>query len=244
MECHIQHFCSRAMFSTRNNPASAFGSFGQLPAFSIPPEVPKVKTHSERFMGSIARLFNDANYSDATVSIYDVVLPVHKLIICTQSEYFEKAFQERFVEGNSGTISFGEDSGAAYWRVFEYMYTGDYFVDLSTNNFEDDPILLKDPRVYVLADMFLLEDLKALSTIKLQEKLKELWMSDSFPECIREIYASISDSKSKMRLVVVEIATAHAHELGKKEVFNDLLREGGDFAADYVGALTKAISMR
>jgi hypothetical protein len=38
--------------------------------------------------------------------------------------------------------------------------------------------------------MFFLKGLKALCTVKLEQKLKDLWKSDSFPECIREIYAS------------------------------------------------------
>ena len=84
-------------------------------------------------MGS---LFNDAKYSDATVRIHDVALPVHKIIICLQTEYFEKAFRKEFVEGSSGTITFSEGSGAAYWRVFEYLYTGDYLGELSTDKFE------------------------------------------------------------------------------------------------------------
>ncbi|KAH7119537.1 hypothetical protein B0J11DRAFT_590431 [Dendryphion nanum] len=124
------------MFSSRTRPASAFGSFGTAPAVGMPSAVPKVETHSEKYMQSIARMFNDVKYSDTTVCIYEVELPVQKSVICTQSEYFDKAFKERFIEGNSGRISFKEDSGAAYWRVFEYLYTGDYSEEMSTNKFE------------------------------------------------------------------------------------------------------------
>jgi hypothetical protein len=54
----------------------------------------------------------------------------HKSIICTQSAYFEKAFQGSFIEGNSSVLTFSDGSGAAYWRIFEYLYTGDYSDDL------------------------------------------------------------------------------------------------------------------
>ena len=80
------------------------------------------------------RMFNNEKYSDATVLIHDVTLHAHKSVICIQSAYFAKAFQEAFVEGNLGMITFDEGSGAAHWRVFEYLYTGDYSDDLS--NFE------------------------------------------------------------------------------------------------------------
>jgi hypothetical protein len=81
--------------------------------------------------------------------------------------------------------------------------------------------------------MFLLEDLKALATMKLQQKLEELWTSESFPECIREVYATTPESDRAMRSVVVEVARNHVRELGKKVVFKDLMHEGGDFAVDY-----------
>jgi hypothetical protein len=81
-------------------------------------------------------MFNTTQYSDATILIHDVTLPVHKSVICIQSAYFEKAFQEEgFVEGSSGVLTFNDGSGAAHWRVFEYLYTGDYPDDLS-NDFE------------------------------------------------------------------------------------------------------------
>jgi hypothetical protein len=79
-------------------------------------------------------LFNNTKYSDAEIHIQGVIVPVHKSVICTQSEYFEKAFQMAFNEGSSGILTFNDGSGAAYWKILEYLYTGDYSDDLS--NFE------------------------------------------------------------------------------------------------------------
>lgn len=91
---------------------------------------------SIRYCLLTSRLFNNTKYSDAEIHIHDVILPVHKSIICIQSEYFEKAFRPEFVEGDTGVIAFKEGGGAAYWRVFEYLYTGDYSEKLSTDKFE------------------------------------------------------------------------------------------------------------
>lgn len=72
-------------------------------------------------------MFNNSRYSDAKVIIHGVVLPVHKIIICRQSLYFEKAFQkDAFIEGQAGCLTFNDGSAAAYWKFFEYLYTGDY----------------------------------------------------------------------------------------------------------------------
>jgi hypothetical protein len=80
--------------------------------------------------------------------------------------------------------------------------------------------------------MFFLYDLKDLCTTKLQGKLQTLWTSDSFPECVREIYSSTPDSDRTMRSAVFEVAKTHIRELGKKTIFKDLICEGGDFAVD------------
>jgi DNA primase large subunit len=46
--------------------------------------------------------------------------------------------------------------------------------------------------------MFFLEDLKALATAKFQQKLEELWTSESFPDCIREVHATTLESDRAM----------------------------------------------
>jgi hypothetical protein len=76
-------------------------------------------------------MFNDTKHSDAAIVIKGITLPVHKLVICPQSKYFDKAFQDAFVEGSSGVLTFDNGNGAGHWRVFEYLYTGDYSDDLS-----------------------------------------------------------------------------------------------------------------
>ena len=81
--------------------------------------------------------------------------------------------------------------------------------------------------------MFFLDDLKALSTLKLQKELRNSWRNDSFPECVREIYETTPDSDRAMRSAVVEVARAHTQQLGEVAVFRALLREGGDFAVDF-----------
>lgn len=65
-----------------------------------------------------------------------MTLPVHKSVICIQSPYFENAFKEKMVEGITGELKFEQGSGPAYWRVFEYLYTGNYSKELTTTGFQ------------------------------------------------------------------------------------------------------------
>jgi hypothetical protein len=91
--------------------------------------------------------------------------------------------------------------------------------------------------------MFFLEDLKALSVTKLQQKLRDLRTCDSFSECVREVYTTTPDSDRAMRSAVVEVAKTHIVDFGKKAAFKDLIHQGGDFAVDlFETAVIPAVS--
>jgi len=46
-------------------------------------------------------------------------------VLAAQSKYFNRAFKDNFLEATTKEIQF-ENKGHAYWRVFQYMYTGKY----------------------------------------------------------------------------------------------------------------------
>lgn len=75
----------------------------------------------------LARMFNKQDYSDVTIFIYGTKLYTHRFVIYVQSRYFAKAFSNKmFAKGRKGEIRFDEGSAMAYWRVFKYLYTGNY----------------------------------------------------------------------------------------------------------------------
>ncbi len=53
-------------------------------------------------------------------------MPVHGLVLATQSEFFKTGLSSQFTEARTKEFHFTEGSLQAYWRVFEYMYTGKY----------------------------------------------------------------------------------------------------------------------
>lgn len=86
-------------------------------------------------------------------------------------------------------------------------------------------------RVHALADMFRMEELRDHSCRKFELLLEGHWISDTFPDCVREVY-STSQDEATIRMLVVNVATAHLQELIQKQSFQDLVREIGDFAVD------------
>lgn len=183
----------------------------------------------------IAKSFDSPNYADLTIHIGELKLPAHSLVLVTQSEYFRAALSGNFLEGKTKELRFEEGSVHAHWRVFEYVYTGNYSED-SHQAFDtpDDDELTKDVKVYVLADMFLLDHLKEYALNRFKEKVKDLWISEAFTDCIKEIYNS-TQASDRMRDAVVGISRANLSKLWTKKAFQELIRDGGDFVVDLTG---------
>lgn len=96
--------------------------------------------------------------------------------------------------------------------------------------------MLRDARVYGLADMFFIEGLKKLSAEKLQNKLLLPRPSQVFVDCIQEVYA-VTGGLNPMRSIVAQKAAKKHWDLKKEQVFKDLIRKGGDFVVDLSDSL-------
>jgi hypothetical protein len=109
---------------------------------------------------------------------------------------------------------------------------------LLTVNCLDDHALLKDVRVYRLAGEFNMRGLRFRCGDKLEKQLGGDWSDDEFVECIREVYEYTSvDDTDGLRCAVLETAKHNARELIEEAPFQQLIREGGDFALDFLESI-------
>ena len=137
-------------------------------------------------------MFNNTKYSD--VSIYlgsvELLLLAHYAILGVRSPYFDDALESGFKEGKEREFRFHDYSVYALWRVFHFMYKGCYYDEPAESLSKEgkasvfrmlestlmtllgnDLELLKHPRVFALADMFRIDDLKALAVRNLKAQL-------------------------------------------------------------------------
>lgn len=194
-------------------------------------------------------MFNSPEHADTKIYIGSFELPAHELVLAVQSPFFKKALGGSFQESKTKQFHFAEGSAHAHWRVFEYMYTGNYSEEpnevlgvegelfqpvfgLEADSYTDDGELVKDVRVYLTADFFLMDELKAYALKRFQPKLQRLWISELLVDCIKEVYSFTDDSGKDLRDAVVEVAKEHFRELWDKIAFQALVRDVGDFAVD------------
>lgn len=91
-------------------------------------------------------------------------------------------------------------------------------------------------RVYALADLFLMDDLKKHAIRKLASKFKDARGDEALIHCIKEVYNSTSDDSShdELRDLVSEKAYLTVKYLWNFDEFLELVRDGGDFVVDLV----------
>lgn len=94
--------------------------------------------------------------------------------------------------------------------------------------------------MFALADMLRIDELKLIVCKKFEHQLEQHWISDTLPDCIREVYSTTNSVDSNgIRIAVVNAVASHKEDLVQKGPFQDLIREVGDFAVDLVLKLAK-----
>ena len=70
--------------------------------------------------------FMDPTYADATVTLGKTNIQLHRIVLCTQSEYFTKALSGDFAEASTRTLDCPEGKEPSYFRMLQFLYTGTY----------------------------------------------------------------------------------------------------------------------
>jgi hypothetical protein len=87
-----------------------------------------------------------------------------------------------------------------------------------------------------------MDDLKKLALKNSQSSSRDLWICDTFFDCIQEIYSTTYERDDQMR-TVVQAAQEYLNKLWDKTQFQDLVRKNGDFAVDLMGKTSKIRSV-
>ncbi|KAG8533296.1 uncharacterized protein KY384_002079 [Bacidia gigantensis] len=71
-------------------------------------------------------LLESGKYTDMTISCGEDIYKLHKLVICPQSSFFEKACMGPFKEATSRVIDLSHDEANAVKRMVSFLYTTEY----------------------------------------------------------------------------------------------------------------------
>ncbi|KAK6856549.1 hypothetical protein PG995_006736 [Apiospora arundinis] len=108
--------------------------------------------------------FNNELFSDAKVTAGNKTWLVHRAILCSQSEYFYKAFAGHFLEATTSHLTIEGHDSKIVDVVLRFLYTGEV-------DFAHIPGILDTIDLFVAADYFAIESLRDQSLNMLRSDL-------------------------------------------------------------------------
>ncbi|PVH91084.1 hypothetical protein DM02DRAFT_546495, partial [Periconia macrospinosa] len=176
-----------------------------------------------------------SSLSGGTIKCEDQEFNIHKLVLCTQSNYFSTAFNGEWKESANGVIDLKGDDVSVVEAMLEFIYTHDYN---AIGEGVSSPMLF-NINVYGLADKYDVPELKSRAKQKFENTVEICWDMDDFPYAITQVYQSTPLSDRGLRELVVDTACKHIQSLLCKQEFCNVLSDTAGFASDMVHLLVK-----
>lgn len=160
---------------------------------------------------------------------------LHQELLCDRSQYFVKAFKGSFKESEDKTLYLLEDNVGAFELFVRWLYGA------TLSSPQTEAAFKTHIELYILAEKICLEHLKntAIDLIKSSSVISTRWGSGlSLCSTLSRIYKN-TPAGSPLRRYFLRATVLRFNRLGGPLVadFEDLLREEGDFAPEFVYAL-------
>lgn len=161
------------------------------------------------------RYYTSGAFSDLVVVCNGVEYKVHKLVLCSQSDFFNKAcgpnfkvsrLQPRLLhvackhtdcqkEGVDGKINLIDDDPLAVDAMLHYLYHFDYEEYSEPRQPNNAAAMMFSIRVYNIANKYLINPLKQIATKNFRRHALAEWQTAAFPEAVAEVYKTMPESK-------------------------------------------------
>ncbi|KAE9993179.1 hypothetical protein EG327_006178 [Venturia inaequalis] len=182
----------------------------------------------------VASLLGSDKFSDMTITCKDNrVFKVHRAVICTQSEVFDKMCTKNWKEKNESNIDLTDQDTDAVEALLAYLYTSEYTAK------EKENALVLHVHVYQLAHMYLIGELCKVAAELFDKAAEEDWNLPSFPLAVQETYANPEAEEKTLRKIVVKHAVDNLSELLEDDEgeFAKTMVVFGEFGKDVSRAL-------
>ncbi|KAK5170364.1 uncharacterized protein LTR77_004951 [Saxophila tyrrhenica] len=163
----------------------------------------------------LQNVWANARYSDFTIGCGERKWKAHKVVVCSQSDFFHKACDGEFKEAQTGVVTLKEDDPNVVEVMLHFMYHFDY---------EDEghgglaPLML-NAYLFVMADKYQVDGLKALAKDKFLKRTTSQWNTSSFAEVISVAYSLDDRVTGVLRQILAGTVRDHAKDLFRKQEF-------------------------
>lgn len=148
-------------------------------------------------------LYESGCFADLIITCRGREWKVHKTCILTLSDFFKAALTHDFKERREGTIDLDDDPELVD-AMIRYCYLFKY------PEREDDPSpMLRDIRIYIIADKYLVQPLKELAVQSFQKRAESGWASQDFADAAGKVYEIPYKLSRDLHKIVINMVMRH-----------------------------------
>ncbi|KAF2138114.1 uncharacterized protein K452DRAFT_339344 [Aplosporella prunicola CBS 121167] len=177
--------------------------------------------------------FLSGDFTDLVIRCKSMKWNVHKIVLCSQSEFFKRACLGGFRESKENSIDLSEDNGHIVHAMLEFLYSLDYTFNPSSHEEADF-----HAEVYLTAEKYGLTHLKGCALGKFKKVAETLVESPArFATVIVRIFDGTPNSDVDLRSYISQLAAENHDVLLSCPLFQEYTEEGGDFNLGLMRAL-------
>ncbi|CAK1364431.1 hypothetical protein CB0940_08116 [Cercospora beticola] len=171
----------------------------------------EIAAPQQEHRAAISRLFGDPRWTDLEVHCGRQIWKVHRIVVCSQSTFFERAVEGGFAEATTGVVNLVEDDAFAVQALLQYFYSGDYLWQptfSSPDGVENNPgPLAFAVAVHTIAEKYEVRPLMSLAMAKSKALIGTNWQRADFVDAVEAIYEIPPEKTKEMRERLVEIVS-------------------------------------
>ncbi|CAK3871007.1 BTB POZ domain [Lecanosticta acicola] len=185
----------------------------------------------------IGSTFQNMTFSDLRVCCGEQEWPIHKVIICQQSDWFLKACVDGFMEADSNTIRLQEDEAYNIHALLEYCYTLEYAIP---DHMSAIPLTFH-AGVFATAEKYLVSALQRLAVDRITQASASPDLDQDLPLAAALAYSNTTDPQKMLRKAMLNIVVANKETLLSEDSphknFTKVFNDTPSFAADVARAV-------
>ncbi|KAJ4137127.1 hypothetical protein NW768_002707 [Fusarium equiseti] len=182
------------------------------------------------FGPNLTRFYNNKDLSDAIIRCEDKEFAVHKLVLCSHSEYFIKQFSGQWTESVDGIINIADFDVTVVEAMVHFMYHRGYDVP------SEQSAMAFHATVYQIADKYNMQSMKQHARSRFSTVAVELegWDEVEFPNIISLVWSTTLPNDRGLRDIVSATSVKNLAGLLNKDTFIDELTANGPFAVELI----------
>jgi speckle-type POZ protein len=182
----------------------------------------------------LEKYFNNKSLSDAVIRCQGREFAIHRLALCSHSEYFAKQLDGPWKESCERATEIVDFDVRIVEAMIYFVYHLNYDIP------DGSSAMLFNAKMYQIGDKYAMSMLKTYAKKEFSTSMEEGWEESDFPDAISLVYTSTPCSDRGLRNIAVLTSLDHLDILIDRDEFKTELASNADFAIDLIQFQGKA----